>query len=155
MKKRKPENIDGVDHIFMEEMEQVSKNLKDIGKGLDKTEKMLKRQLKPVPTIRQQILQWILNVFGTVYVLIEQFVDYPDDDYILGMDIDEDLQDMSRQQLCRYMDAVLPEKGFFDIQSTSKIRLGCQLLREYKQLKKNRFTQPDGLETGAPGDYDF
>ena len=85
--------------------------------------------------MKQRILQWILNVFGTVYVIIEQFVDYPDDDNILGMDIDEDLQTMSRKNLCRYMDAVLPQKGFFDIQSTSKIRLGCQLLREYKQLK--------------------
>ena len=86
--------------------------------------------------IKQKILQWILNVFGTIYVIIEQFVEYPDDDVILGMEIDEDLQVLSRQQLCRYMDAVLPERGFFDIQSTSKIRLGCQLLREYKQLKK-------------------
>ena len=87
--------------------------------------------------MKQRILQWILNVFGTVYVIIEQFVEYPDDDVILGMPIDEDLQNMSRKNLCRYMDAVLPERGFFDIQSTSKIRLGCQLLREYKQLKKN------------------
>ena len=87
--------------------------------------------------IKQRILQWILNVFGIVYVLIEQYVEYPDDDVILGMPIDEDLQRMSRKNLCRYMDAVLPERGFFDIQSTSKIRLGCQLLREYKQLKNN------------------
>ena len=85
----------------------------------------------------QRILQWILNLFGTIYVIIEQFVEYPDDSNILGMDIDEDLQTMSRKNLCRYMDAVLPERGFFDIQSTSKIRLGCQLLREYKQLKNN------------------
>ena len=93
------------------------------------------KQLKDIRV--QTILKWILNVFGTVYVVIEQFVEYPDDDIILGMDIDEDLQTMSRHNLCRYMDAVLPQKGFFDIQSTSKIRLGCQLLREYKQLKKN------------------
>jgi hypothetical protein len=84
----------------------------------------------------QRILQWILNLFGTIYVIIEQFVEYPDDSNILGMDIDEDLQTMSRKNLCRYMDAVLPEKGFFDIQSTSKIRLGCQLLREYKVMRK-------------------
>jgi len=104
----------------------------------------------------QQILQCILNTFGTVYVLIEQFVEYPDDSNILGMDIDEDLQNMSRKQLCRYMDAVLPERGFFDIQSTSKIRLGCQLLREFKQLKKNTlYAETDGLEVGSPGDYDF
>ena len=69
------------------------------------------------------------------------------------MDIDDDLYNMSRQQLCRYMDAVLPEKGFFDIQSTSKIRLGCQLLRDYKQLNKNKSIE--GLEPGATGYYDF
>ncbi len=85
----------------------------------------------------QRILQYILNTFGTIYVIIEQFVEYPDDSNILGMDIDEDLQTMSRKNLCRYMDAVLPKKGFFDIQSTSKIRLGCQLLREHKQLKRS------------------
>ena len=89
-----------------------------------------------IGNMKQRILQWILNVFGTIYVIIEQFVEYPDDDVILGMDIDEDLQNMSRKQLCRYMDAVLPKKGFFDIQSTSKIRLGCQLLRNYKTLIK-------------------
>ena len=106
--------------------------------------------------MKQRILQWILNVFGTVYVIIEQYVEYPDDSNILGMEIDEDLQTMSRKNLCRYMDAVLPEKGFFDIQSTSKIRLGCQLLRNYKQLKINiGYTETDGLEVGSPGDYDF
>ena len=103
----------------------------------------------------QRILQWILNFFGTIYVLIEQFVEYPDDSNILGMDIDDDLQRMSRKNLCRYMDAVLPQKGFFDIQSTSKIRLGCQLLREYKQLNSNQSTQKPGLETGEYGDLDF
>jgi hypothetical protein len=88
--------------------------------------------------LKQKIIRWVLNTFGTVYIIIEQFVEYPDDDVILGMEIDEDLQTMSRKNLCRYMDAVLPERGFFDIQSTSKIRLGCQLLREFKQLKKNK-----------------
>ena len=121
---------------FIKEMEKVSKDLHHIEKSLDKSNKILARQLKPIPSIPQRILQWILNVFGTIYVIIEQFVEYPDDDVILGMEIDEDLQKMSRKNLCRYMDAVLPERGFFDIQSTSKIRLGCQLLREYKQLKK-------------------
>jgi len=107
--------------------------------------------------MKQRILQCVLNFFGTLYVLIERHIEYPDDSTILGMDIDEDLQTMSRKNLCRYMDAVLPEKGFFDIQSTSKIRLGCQLLRDYKQLKQagNRYTPTDGLEVGSPGDYDF
>ena len=90
----------------------------------------------------QKILRYILDVFGLIYISIEKYVEYPDDKNILGMDIDDDLYKMSRQQLCRYMDAVLPEKGFFDIQSTSKIRLGCQLLRNFhltkKELKKKK-----------------
>jgi hypothetical protein len=75
-------------------------------------------------------------MFGLVYISIEKFVEYPDDDKILGVDIDDDLHNMSRQQLCRYMDAVLPEKGFFELQSTTKIRLGCQLLRNFHLVKK-------------------
>ena len=86
--------------------------------------------------MRQRILKFILDLFGLIYISIERFVEYPDDDLILGVEIDEDLHQMSRQELCRYMDAVLPEKGFFDIQSTSKIRLGCQLLRNYHAVKK-------------------
>ena len=82
------------------------------------------------------MLRSILDIFGLVYISIEKFVEYPDDSEILGLDIDDDLHKMSRQQLCRYMDAVLPEKGFFDLQSTTKIRLGCQLLRNFHLIKK-------------------
>jgi len=86
--------------------------------------------------INQRILRFILDAFGLVYILIERYVEYPNDSNILGIDIDEDLHKMSRQQLCRYMDAVLPDKGFFDLQSTTKIRLGCQLLRNFHLVKK-------------------
>ena len=86
--------------------------------------------------ISQLVFRSILDMFGLVYISIEKYVEYPDDDKILGMDIDDDLHKMSRQQLCRYMDAVLPEKGFFDLQSTTKIRLGCQLLRNFHLVKK-------------------
>ena len=86
--------------------------------------------------ISQLVLRSILDIFGLVYISIEKFVEYPDDSEILGVDIDGDLHKMSRQQLCRYMDAVLPEKGFFELQSTTKIRLGCQLLRNFHLIKK-------------------
>jgi len=86
--------------------------------------------------ISQLVLRSILDMFGLVYISIEKFVEYPDDSEILGLDIDDDLHKMSRQQLCRYMDAVLPKKGFFDLQSTTKIRLGCQLLRNFHLVKK-------------------
>ena len=87
------------------------------------------------------MLRFILDIFGLAYISIEKYVKYPDDGEILGIGIDNDLHKMSRQQLCRYMDAVLPKSGFFDLQSTTKIRLGCQLLRNFhlvkKELKKN------------------
>ena len=86
--------------------------------------------------MRQRLLRFILDMFGYIYISIEQFVEYPDDNEILGVGIDGDLHKMDRQQLCRYMDAVLPEGGFFEIQSTSKIRLGCQLLRNFHLMKK-------------------
>jgi hypothetical protein len=86
--------------------------------------------------LSQKILRFILDVFGLIYISIERYVEYPDDDIILGVDIDVDLHQMSRQQLCRYMDAVLPNKGFFKLQSTTKIRLGCQLLRNFHLIKK-------------------
>ena len=84
----------------------------------------------------QRILRFILNIFGLVYISIEKYIEYPNDGEILGVGIDGDLHRMSRQQLCRYMDAVLPQGGFFEIQSTSKIRLGCQLLRNFHLVKK-------------------
>ena len=58
---------------FIKEMEKVSKDLQYIEKSLDKNNKILARQLKPIPSFTQRIIQWILNVFGTVYVVIEQF----------------------------------------------------------------------------------
>mgnify|MGYP003149492063 FL=1 len=86
--------------------------------------------------LKQFLLIKLLNVIGIIYVMVEQFVEYPDDSNILGIPIDEDLQRMSRKNLCRYMDVVLPQKGFFDIQSTTKIRIGCQLLRNLTKGKK-------------------
>jgi hypothetical protein len=86
--------------------------------------------------LNQKILRFILDAFGLIYISIERYVEYPDDGEILGLDIDDDLHKMSRQQLCRYMDAVLPDRGFFELQSTTKIRLGCQLLRNFHLIKK-------------------
>ena len=86
--------------------------------------------------LKQFLLIKLLNVIGIIYVMVEQFVEYPDDSNILGIPIDDDLQRMSRKNLCRYMEVVLPQKGFFDIQSTTKIRLGCQLLRNLTERKK-------------------
>ena len=106
-------------------------------------------------TIGQRIVRLILDLFGLIYISIERFMEYPNDGEVLGVSIDGDLHKMSRKQLCRYMDAVLPKSGFFDLQSTSKIRLGCQLLRNFhlvkKQLNEDKVqfsspTEPAGVE---------
>ena len=103
-------------------------------------------------------MRFILDIFGLVYISIEKYIEYPDDGEILGVSIDGDLHRMNRQQLCRYMDAVLPEGGFFDLQSTSKIRLGCQLLRNFhlvkKQLSKDRvqFSKAPRTTAGVEND---
>ena len=93
-------------------------------------------------TIGQRLIRLVLDLFGLIYISIEKYVKYPNDGEVLGVGIDGDLHKMSRQQLCRYMDAVLPKSGFFDLQSTTKIRLGCQLLRNFhlikKELKENK-----------------
>ena len=103
-------------------------------------------------------MRFILDIFGLAYISIEKYVEYPDDGEILGLNIDNDLHKMSRQQLCRYMDAVLPEGGFFDLQSTTKIRLGCQLLRNFhlmkRKLKEDRvqFTKAPKTTAGVEND---
>ena len=82
--------------------------------------------------------KWLLNVFGYTYIWIEKKIEYPDDDVILGQKIDNMLYKMNRKQLCKYMDRSIGIKGFYDLQSTSKIRLGCQLLRNFTKLKLRR-----------------
>jgi hypothetical protein len=79
----------------------------------------------------QFIVKWTLWIVGTLYILIEKFRDYPNEerDNILGLHIDEDLREMSRFDLCSYMDTGFPRKGFWDLNSTTKIRLGAQLMR--------------------------
>jgi len=79
------------------------------------------------------IIKSFLRLMGLVYVFIEQFVSYPNDGNILGLDIDEDFQKMSRKQLCTYLDSINDKNKsnvtFWDLDSTTKIRYGCQIAR--------------------------
>jgi hypothetical protein len=80
---------------------------------------------------KQKILRFLLNGCGILYLLLEKYIEYPDDDVILGLEIDTNLQKMSRNQLCEYMDKVSGCSGFYDLSSTTKIRYGCQLLKDF------------------------
>ena len=77
------------------------------------------------------MLRFFMRIMGYVYCFLEKFVKYPNDHTILGVTIDEDLQKMSRKELCTFIESKTPASGsFWDIDSTSKIRFGAQLLRE-------------------------
>tara|TARA_R100001224_G_C3983693_1_gene136817 strand:+ start:531 stop:827 length:297 start_codon:yes stop_codon:yes gene_type:complete len=85
----------------------------------------------------QWILKKILYFMGVVYVIIDTFVKYPTDE-IVGIKIDESLQNLSRRQLCRQMEITygLEEDVFWNLPSTSKIRLGCQITRNMQKKAK-------------------
>ena len=86
----------------------------------------------------QSIVRWTLYTVGTLYIFIEKFRNYPNEerDNILGLPIDDDLREMSRFDLCSYMDTGFPRNGFWGLNSTTKIRLGAQLMRNVILNKK-------------------
>ena len=88
----------------------------------------------------QFIVKWALWTVGTLYIFIEKFRNYPNEerDNILGLRIDKDLQEMTRFQLCAYMDQGMPKKGFWDLNSTTKIRLGAQMMRNLNAVPTKR-----------------
>jgi hypothetical protein len=55
-------------------------------------------------------------------------------DVILNRVISKDFQLMSRQELCNHIEKRfgIPHNQFWNLESTQKIRLGCQLARDWK-----------------------
>ena len=82
------------------------------------------------------MLRLFMRMMGWVYCYLEKFVKYPDDHTILGIAIDEDLQKMSRREICQYIESNTPSRrsdkhtSFWNLDSTTKMRFGAQLLRE-------------------------
>ena len=85
----------------------------------------------------QWVLKKLLYVIGVMYVIIDTFVKYPTDK-IVGIEIDDSLQNLSRRQLCKQMEFTygLDEDVFWNLPSTSKIRLGCQITRNMQKKAK-------------------
>lgn len=88
----------------------------------------------------QFFVKWLMYAVGTLYIFIEKLRDYPNEerDNILGLHIDEDLRDKTRFELCSYMDSGFPRNGFWDLNSTTKIRLGAQLMRNLMKDKMEK-----------------
>lgn len=80
----------------------------------------------------QFIVKWLLYSVGTLYIFIEKLREYPNEekDNILGVTVCKELQEKSRFELCSYMDEKLKTNGFWELNSTTKIRLGAQLLKD-------------------------
>ena len=70
---------------------------------------------------------------GTVYVLLDKMLKH-EEGPILGIEIDEDFQKMSRKELCRYIEIKFgwEDDAFWNLESTQKIRVCCQVARNNK-----------------------
>ena len=90
------------------------------------------------------MIQWTLKkliyLMGVVYVVLDSFVKHEDSEVILGVPIDDEFQRMSRKELCRYVEFKFGWKDdeFWNLQSTQKIRVCCQIARnnKFKGVKK-------------------
>ena len=76
---------------------------------------------------------------GKVYVFLDSFLKN-EKGSILGIDIDTDFENMSRKELCQYVeDKFKWQHGdFWNLHSTQKIRVCCQIARnnKFKGVKK-------------------
>ena len=80
--------------------------------------------------------KFLLNFMGNFYVWLDKGVKY-DTEEILGVKIDEDFQTMSRREVCHHIEKAfgLEHDAFWNLASTQKIRLGCQLARNMRDKK--------------------
>jgi len=80
------------------------------------------------------MIQWMLRrtigLMGRVYVILDSFLKN-EGGPILGIDIDIDFENMSRKELCQYVeDKFKWQHGdFWNLHSTQKIRVCCQIAR--------------------------
>jgi len=74
--------------------------------------------------------RYLMKLLEKLYIFAESKMTYPNDHTILGVAIDEELQNMSRKELCTHIDEETPGEGsFWRLDSTTKIRFGCQMMR--------------------------
>tara|TARA_R100001163_G_C4957684_1_gene122819 strand:+ start:108 stop:380 length:273 start_codon:yes stop_codon:yes gene_type:complete len=80
------------------------------------------------------MIQWMLRrtigLMGRVYVILDSFLKN-EGGPILDIDIDIDFENMSRKELCQYVeDKFKWQHGdFWNLHSTQKIRVCCQIAR--------------------------
>ena len=87
------------------------------------------------------MIQWmikrLIGIMGRAYVFLDSFLKH-EEGPVLGVEIDEYFQGMSRRELCRYIEKGfgLEKDSFWNLESTQKIRYGCQMIKEYEERTK-------------------
>jgi len=78
----------------------------------------------------QFLIRKTISFMGRVYVFLDKFLEH-DTSPILGLVIDYDLQDKSRKELCNHIEDKFnwDRDSFWNLESTQKIRLSCQVAR--------------------------
>ena len=83
--------------------------------------------------MKQSIIKKLLSVMGHTYVwLVKKLIH--EKGPVLGLEIDEDFEGMSRKELCEYIEErfKVEEDHFWNLHSTQKIRFCCQIVRNNK-----------------------
>jgi len=83
----------------------------------------------------QWFYRFCISIMENVYVWMDARMERAVDEEILGIYIDMDFGSMSRRQLCHHAEKRFGfnEDDIWGLQSTSKIRLACQLARNMKK----------------------
>lgn len=82
-------------------------------------------------------MQWlrrrIISFMGRIYIWLDKGLKH-ETNTILGIDIDENLQKKSRKELCNHIEDKFGwnRDSFWDLDSTQKIRLCCQVARDFE-----------------------
>jgi len=91
--------------------------------------------------LEKKIAKCCVSVLGGLYLKAEKYLDNTVEK-VVGVEIDNDLQKYTRQELCNEFDKYLSLKEgcFFNLPSTTKIRLGVQVLRNTNiQLRSDHY----------------
>jgi len=87
--------------------------------------------------LRHRVISKLIDIMGHVYVYLDSKMP-PVTGPILGLEIDNDFESMTRRELCNHIENKfrLEKDSFWFLQSTQKIRYCCQKARELMQPSK-------------------
>ena len=80
--------------------------------------------------MKQWLIIKLISLMGNAYVWLDKKIEH-ETGPILGLQIDDDFEAMSRYELCRHIENKfgLEKDSFWLLQSTQKIRFCCQTAR--------------------------